>query len=131
VAGDDLDPFVRGLVGSGPGLTPSGDDVLCGLLLALRLRGRLGPAERVWAAVAPRLTSTTSLSAALLAEARDGYAVPPVVELAAALVAGDASGLEDATARTLAVGHSSGSDLLAGFTAGLDATAPALAGGAA
>ncbi|OLT26980.1 hypothetical protein BJF79_43005, partial [Actinomadura sp. CNU-125] len=33
------------IVGLGPGLTPSGDDILCGLLVALRLSGRRGPAR--------------------------------------------------------------------------------------
>ena len=71
------------LVGAGPGLTPSGDDVLCGVLLGLRLHPR-GSADLVadlWRAVQPRLTSTTSLSAALLREAADGYAAEPVLRL--------------------------------------------------
>ena len=70
-------------VGAGPGLTPSGDDVLCGVLLGLRLhpRGSSPLAAELWRAVEPRLTATTSLSAALLREAAEGYAVEPVVRL--------------------------------------------------
>jgi hypothetical protein len=50
-----------------------------------------------------------------------GYAVPPVIDLGRALAADDAVGVRDAAARVLAVGHTSGADLLAGLTGCLDA----------
>lgn len=129
------------LVGRGAGLTPSADDMLCGVLLALRLHGpasaRLVPA--LWSAIEPVLPATTSLSAALLAEAAQGYAVPAVLRLASVLAAG-ASGeaaaheLSEAVAAVLAVGHSSGADLLSGMLGTFDVLSgtltPAAAGGA-
>jgi Protein of unknown function (DUF2877) len=121
VDGGPVTALVRRLVGAGPGLTPSGDDVLCGVLLGLRLLGRARDLPRLWDAVAPRLSTTTTLSAALLVEAVQGYAVPPVIELGDALVAGDVLGVSAAAAQVLAVGHTSGADLLAGLAGCLDA----------
>jgi len=122
-----VDEAVRTLVGSGAGLTPSGDDVLCGALLGLRLAGESHALERVRAAVLPRLGATTTLSAALLREAGEGYAVPDLVRLGAALAAGDSDGAARATRAVLAVGHSSGRDLLAGLWGALEATGLATA----
>lgn len=123
LAGDvgSLPDRVGTLVGAGPGLTPSGDDVLCGILLGLRLhpRGSDCLRERLWAAVRPRLTTTTSLSAALLTEAAQGYAVAPVVLLIDALARHDPAPVE-AVQAVLAIGHSSGADLLGGLAGCLD-----------
>ena len=137
VAGDlpSLPDRVGALVGAGPGLTPSGDDVLCGVLLGLRLhaRGSVALADLLWTAVQPRLTATTSLSAALLTEAAQGYAVAPVVRLTEALggstaghIAGPVRGpgatpVAEAVRAVLAIGHSSGADLLGGLAGCLDA----------
>jgi hypothetical protein len=123
VAGGPVTALVRRLVGAGPGLTPSGDDVLCGLLLGLRLLGHARSLPRLWDAVVPRLPSTTTLSAALLVEAVQGYALPPVIELGEALAAADPGGVSVAAARVLAVGHTSGADLMAGLAGCLDALA--------
>ncbi|WP_406831976.1 DUF2877 domain-containing protein [Pedococcus sp. KACC 23699] len=127
---DPLGDAVGHTVGAGQGLTPSGDDVLCGLLLALRLAGADDAHRCLWSSIRPRLGSTTTVSAALLMEAADGYAVPAVVRLAGALAsdrtiepaehAGPAEPELVAAAREVrAIGHSSGADLLAGLFGGL------------
>lgn len=113
--GEPVEPAVAGLVGAGPGLTPSGDDLLCGVLLALRLRGDESAREALWAAVRPRLGATTSLSGSLLTEAAEGYAVPALVRLAGAVAARDGEGALELAAQVAAIGHTSGTDLLAGF----------------
>ena len=98
------------------GLTPSGDDALCGVLLALRAGG--APAEAlaaVGAAVPRSLAATTSLSASLLLAAAAGCAVPEVATLANAVSRGDEAGIDEALPAVLAIGHSSGADLLAGL----------------
>ena len=117
--GHSLGGRVRGLVGAGAGLTPSGDDALCGVLLVLKAAGHPA-AERLAAAVAERLGSTTSLSASLLRQAMDGYAVPAVVRLVSAAVAGRPAERESALADVLAIGHTSGADLAAGVLAALE-----------
>jgi hypothetical protein len=115
---------VATLVGAGPGLTPSGDDVLCGILLGLRLGCDTGPlVDTLWAAVRPRLSTTTSLSAALLTEAAAGYAVAPVVRLTRALADAQPAVVAEALHAVLDIGHSSGADLLGGLAGCLDALA--------
>ena len=95
------------LVGLGPGLTPAGDDVLAAMLLTLSaVPGTQSAVRALVAETAPLLARTTALSATLLRHAAAGRGIPEVTELVDALAgSGD---LAAATARLLAVGHSSG-----------------------
>jgi hypothetical protein len=116
------------LVGAGAGLTPSGDDALCGVLLALRAVGGLlpagpGAARAVAGAVREASTATTSLSASLLSAASEGYAVPEVVRLVSAVASGDDIAVAHALDPVLRIGHSSGADLVAGVSGALDVLA--------
>ncbi|HUK69152.1 MAG TPA: DUF2877 domain-containing protein [Streptosporangiaceae bacterium] len=113
------------LVGLGPGLTPSGDDVLAGLLLALRLLGGAirGGTRAVWLAdwLGAAITSdasdrTTSVSATLLHCAARGQAAAEVAAVLRAF-AGQEPAVRAAT-RLLAAGHTSGADLAWGLAAG-------------
>lgn len=113
--------LVRGLVGAGRGLTPSGDDALCGILLGLRAAGAPTAHERLASAVRHCLGATTSLSASLLRAAAEGHAVPEVVTAVEALARADATALGRALPGVLAIGHSSGADLLAGLAGSVDA----------
>jgi hypothetical protein len=101
------------LVGRGPGLTPSGDDVLAGALVAAHATGdpRLpGWCRQTTAALARR--STTAVSRALLTHAMDGYAVPELARfLTTVCSAGDVAA---ALVRLRAVGHTSGQALVDG-----------------
>ena len=108
---------VADLVGRGDGLTPYGDDVLCGWLGIHRAAG-IGTAE-VDAVVREHLGRTTLLSATLLDCALHGEVVPEFAAYVAAL----GTSREDARAATLAaVGHSSGRGLLEGAGRALAAT---------
>lgn len=108
------------LLGLGPGLTPSGDDVAAGLLLTLRAAGRH---DGQWASalvtdVVGALGRTTALSGTLLRAAARGYAVPPVVELLAALRGPAPVDRVGRLVRAVgSIGHSSGADLLVGVSA--------------
>jgi hypothetical protein len=117
------------IVGLGPGLTPTGDDILAGLLISLRLFGGSvhggEPAVRLadWlgaAVTAHADTRTTALAATLLHCASRGQAG---AEVAAVLrgIAGQAP-LRPAVRRLLGVGHTSGADLTWGLLAGCRAT---------
>lgn len=118
----------RGLIGRGPGLTPAGDDVLAGLLSALRILGPClgGRVQRHADACADRLAetvlpwadvNTTALSATLLMCADAGGVTSAAARLFRA-VAG--SGQLDAAAAELArIGHTSGRDLLLGIALGI------------
>lgn len=97
---------VARMVGRGDGLTPLGDDVLCGWLAIHRAAGVATP--EVDAAVRDHLGRTTLLSATLLDCAMHGEVIP---EFAAWVAAPD----DPARAAALtAVGHTSGAGLLHG-----------------
>ena len=106
------DPAVaRQFLGRGDGLTPSGDDVLAGYLVAAAAY-RL-PADDLRALVRAEATRrTTTLSAALLRHAAEGETIPQVNALLEALHG--ARPLRAALAGLLEVGHTSGAALAAG-----------------
>lgn len=100
------------LLGCGPGLTPSGDDVLAGLLLGGRAFGT--PVDGLVKSVAALADSrTTALSAQLLWHAIRGECVPEVSALIAALP--DAGAVDAAIDGLLQVGHTSGVGLAGGL----------------
>lgn len=119
--------LVRSLLGAGVGLTPSGDDILCGALLALRAAGAHQAHAALAEAVLDGAGRTTSLSASLLRAAVDGYAVACVCALVTATVAGDDAGVTAALPEVLAIGHSSGRALVTGIGAAISLLPPALA----
>lgn len=102
------------LLGRGPGLTPSGDDVLAGFLVGTRAFGHRAPGvERTVAATAS--IATTALSAQLLHCAARGECVEQLADIVRGLVAGT---LSPATVlRLRAVGHTSGTALAHGLLA--------------
>jgi hypothetical protein len=113
LAGQADTTAVAELLGRGPGLTPSGDDVLAGYLLAAGAFGlEIEQVRRAVAARAPQATS--ALSAQLLRHAAQGEAVRELIELTAALTrppAGEGDRLAAVSARLLQVGHTSGAAL--------------------
>jgi hypothetical protein len=109
LVGNALGNEVEQLIGLGPGLTPSGDDYLGGMLVALRLTGRGMQAEGLWRWLQPRLKErTSSISAAHLAAAAAGEAHEALHDVL--------NGNLDLE-RLDAVGHCSGWDGLAGAVA--------------
>ena len=111
---------VRGLLGLGPGLTPSGDDFLAGLLLALHTDNSAMPASVALpvAANAPAMTGAISIS--MLNQAARGLGSEHCHQLINALIDGQPQ--DEVLCRThalIAVGHTSGWDTLAGILLGL------------
>ncbi len=108
------------LVGLGPGLTPSGDDVLGGIMLALSVTGRRELCDGIWEALVPELDAlTVPVSAMHLSAAADGLASAAMHDLVNALLA-DADGLDQALRVASAAGHTSGWDTIAGLVLGLE-----------
>jgi hypothetical protein len=111
------------LLGLGPGLTPSGDDCLSGVLLALDALGasssRLMLAKAV-AEAAPH--ATTPLSASFLSAAAEGYANEALHRFIATLLRADRAGLTPAIAALVRTGHTSGWDALAGVVLAFSAS---------
>ena len=117
VAPVDID---AGLLGRGPGLTPSGDDVLAGYLVGATAYGSTDQAaDDVRRLVESQAAQcTTTLSAALLRHAAAGETIPQVSGLLDAL--GGSEGrhsLDRALADLYAVGHTSGAALASGVVA--------------
>jgi hypothetical protein len=112
------------LVGLGPGLTPSGDDVLGGLLVALALVGRIALRDRLWRALHRAIAErTTEISRAHLAAAAEGQGGAQLHSALSAIMRGASAGIEGACAALGGVGHTSGWDALAGGLLVLETTA--------
>jgi hypothetical protein len=120
--------LAENLVGLGPGLAPSGDSMISGLLLALRLLGgaTAGGTKAVWLAdwLGAAVTCyaeqrTTTLGAALLHCAARGQAAEEV----SAVLRGFAGQepVEPAARRLLVAGRQSGTELTWGLLAGCGA----------
>lgn len=122
---------VEALLGAGPGLTPAGDDVLAGMVLALQSAGE-GPIPALpdllmliqrRAASQTTLYGYSSLIAACL-----GHAPEVVVRALEALFTIPAA-VPDRLAALARIGATSGYDMLLGLVAGLDLLAhPARSG---
>jgi hypothetical protein len=111
----DADPLE--LLGWGSGLTPAGDDVLAGWLLAVHHHA--AARDELLPVVAAARHATSALSAALLEEAAGGRGVPAALAVADALCGhGDLPELGAALDRLLRVGHTSGAALAHGLLRG-------------
>jgi hypothetical protein len=113
-----------GLLGLGPGLTPSGDDFVGGAFFARArlVRADVGDAPG-WRAAAEAVRvaaawATHPVSAALLGDLLDGEAWAPLHALCDALAGADDGAARAAARRLVGLGHSSGWDVLAGLVAG-------------
>lgn len=116
----------KGLIGLGVGLTPSGDDFMGGLLFAAHhLRVTYASvlnwrAEPIDVLLDDARTRTNRISYTLLCDQARGDGVEPLHELIAALL-GRQNDDDPAThaRRVLAIGHTSGVEMLAGVMTGM------------
>jgi len=110
-----------GLIGLGPGLTPSGDDALCGFLLGRRLSVSAHPAaDRAIRHVASCAgESTTWFSAVHLELAAHDRFGEALLGLASALADGRWPEVEAMLVRCLDQGATSGADGILGLVAGV------------
>ena len=108
------------LIGLGPGLTPSGDDFLAGVMIAAHALARPRVAERLYAKMAPNLARLTHpISAAHLEAAAEGLGSGKLHEILDTILAGHLKRLPGDLAGLAAIGHSSGWDALAGMVLAL------------
>ena len=132
-----VDQAVRGLIGLGPGLTPSGDDMLVGLMVSLRTA--LGPVacneatsaglsqsscvpvvDALSHSTVRHATCTNRISAALLEQAALGIGSAAQHQVVQCLLeAMTATALETAVAELVRWGHTSGWDSLTGILFGV------------
>ncbi|MBE0529282.1 MAG: DUF2877 domain-containing protein [Rhodospirillales bacterium] len=104
------------LLGMGPGLTPSGDDFLGGVAVALHALGRKDAAGDLAACLTDHLTNRTGLiSGAHLRCALMGEASALTLEAMDALLSGQQARVLAAGRAAVTVGHTSGWDTLSGL----------------
>ena len=116
LVGNALEDEAQTLIGLGPGLTPSGDDYLGGVLIALHYFGRRPQAQGLWRWLEPRLARTSAISGAHLAAAAAGEGHEALHRCLEALCS-RAADWSAVLARLDGVGHCSGWDSLAGVVA--------------
>jgi len=110
------------VVGRGPGSTPSGDDVLVGILAVLNSphSGAAGAraAKSLGRAILPLLWTTSDVSGQLLRQAVKGLFSRDVHELVLALLGNPAPGqLRNTIQRVIETGATSGADTCIGLLA--------------
>jgi Protein of unknown function (DUF2877) len=116
--GGDLRASIRRLVGLGPGLTPAGDDFLCGFIAAASCYNR-ELAAAIGEAVEECILATNEISGSLLRCAVRGLFPRDLRRVATAIATEDRSEADRAIRRLCALGHSSGADTASGFLFGL------------
>lgn len=115
----DVGASAVALLGLGPGLTPSGDDFLVGMLAALEVVGH-GDRGAIAVAVADHAPElTTELSARALSHAASGRYPQRLHDVLVAIVTNDAAAIRDRVEDVMRYGATSGADTLAGVFAGL------------
>lgn len=116
--------WARQLIGRGPGLTPSGDDFLGGIMIALTALGHGKAATQLWHDIRDHARiNTNAISCALLAAAATGLGSASLHAALNAFAKHDHTALTLALARIDGIGHSSGWDALAGVVLTLRANA--------
>ena len=106
-------PSTQSLIGLGPGLTPSGDDFICGLLVALNYFGFADTACKLSEAVLPIASRETNIiSSQHLRCAAGGHASSALFDALDAMLT--CRRLEERLDAIGAIGHTSGWDTLAG-----------------
>lgn len=128
---------VERLIGLGPGLTPAGDDFLCGFLIARRALAHRDERDLLFLddfgwALRNLLRQTNEISAAFLASAADGRfsaalvafaravgAITDSIDGPASVSAESADALSAAVSTLCSIGHGSGLDAAEGFLYGL------------
>jgi len=106
------------LLGLGPGLTPSGDDFIGGMMIALHGIGEGEATEQIWqAAQSHAAVATNPISYAHLRAASAGYGSAALHDAIAVITCGRAAEIQPAITRAASIGHTSGWDALAGAVA--------------
>lgn len=113
---------VRPLLGLGPGLTPSGDDLLGGVMVALHTFGREEISNALWRTLRPwALQAGNVISFAHLSAASEGQGSAAVHGIVHALQTGNGTEMVECLSDIEQTGHTSGWDALAGVVTVVDA----------
>jgi len=119
---------VARLIGWGEGLTPAGDDFLVGLMGGLDALAATSAVRRIFltrlsAAISARAGLTTPIAAHYLGLAARGHFIAQLHQLRDALLsANEVTSLHGSVDKVLALGATSGADLVAGLLSGVSAS---------
>ncbi|MEM9360383.1 MAG: DUF2877 domain-containing protein [Pseudomonadota bacterium] len=114
-------------VGLGGGLTPSGDDFLGGVMIALHAMGFVAACTAVWSVVGPVAEQTTNrISFEHLSYASQGQTIEPLEKLKHATLAGRIEEILALAEEVSRVGHTSGWDIVSGMLCGFEAAENAM-----
>ncbi|MBR0795325.1 DUF2877 domain-containing protein [Bradyrhizobium jicamae] len=113
---DDVDheTGLGSLIGLGPGLTPSGDDLIGGALIALAALGLAQRRDLLWRHCSALLRDTNDISRIHLQAAALGYGAAALHAALHATMSGDVVRLHQTINGLTAIGHTSGLDAFAG-----------------
>ncbi|CAM3935286.1 TPA: DUF2877 domain-containing protein [Klebsiella pneumoniae] len=118
---DDARIHAKSMIGLGPGLTPSGDDYLVGLFAVLNVLR--SPSQTLRCECLEMIVgaefATNAISYAALSKAATGRVRAIISELIERLMHGTENDFLAPLARVLAIGSTSGSDIVAGIVSGL------------
>ncbi|MGI9436629.1 MAG: DUF2877 domain-containing protein, partial [Geminicoccaceae bacterium] len=104
------------LIGLGPGLTPSGDDLICGFLIGCHHVGEGARAQDLWCRIkAHAEVATSPISRAHLAAAAEGQGAAALHHLLDAVIANHAGDIIETLDAVVRIGHSSGWDATGGI----------------
>jgi hypothetical protein len=115
VSADALRVLAARVIGLGEGLTPSGDDLLVGLLAVLHLAGYAPILLHAPTWLNSLMANTTDLSAAFILGALKGHFAEPIVRFMQVLYRIEARDWQARAADLARVGHSSGVDAMVGM----------------
>jgi len=122
--------WIGKLTGLGSGLTPAGDDILGGMMIALHGLGHASASRWLWSRVRTRAgRQTNAISVALLGAASRGLGSASVHAAVSAIVRGDRVAIQNAMPGVDRIGHSSGWDAMTGIVMVLDCWLPSRASG--
>ena len=107
--------WAKKLVGLGYGLTPSGDDFLGGIMIALHSIGKGDLSYLLWSKIQNHVSSSTNLiSIAHMRAASNGIGADVIHRAISTIADGDLKAIEGSILGVDCIGHTSGWDIISG-----------------
>lgn len=107
---------IQTLIGLGPGLTPSGDDFLGGMMIALHDLGEAETASFLWQVIGRSIKEKSNpISYAHIKSASMGEASEGIHHLTSSILKGSTSPIKNSLQEIEKIGHTSGWDCMAGI----------------
>ena len=118
---EEIEATLRSLIGRGRGLTPSGDDLILGLLLVNRLGPILKPLLiKIFKELIGNEILTTRVSMSYYNSGLKGEFSSPMIDLYKAILRGDRENMDSYINNIINYGHTSGRDTLTGIALGIE-----------